>query len=114
GVLLREVDDEVAGDPVGAGVGLVLVDDARVARRAALDLERHGVVLALDARAAARRALVADRLATAPAGVAAHLHLLVHAGRELLLDDADAVAAAHAAGLDLAVGGAAALARLAD
>lgn len=114
GLLFAEGDDEVAGDPVRALVGLVLVGDAGVAAGAAVDLEADDGGLRLDALAAAGRADVVDGLAAAAAGVAAHLHLLEHAWGELLLDDADAVAVAGGAVIDMLVLGAGALARLAD
>lgn len=114
GLLLDERDAQVAGDVVRAGVGLVLVDDGGAAGDAAVDLEGHGGRLAEDAVPAAHGALVLDGLAAPAARVALHLELLEHAGRELVLDDAHAVAAADAAGLDDAVGRPAAVALLAD
>lgn len=114
GFLLRQGDDEITGHIVGAGIGLVLVDNLGVAGSATLNLDSDGRGLAQDAVAVADGALVLDGLAAAAAGVALGLDLLEHAGRQLMLDDADAVAAAVAADVDDAVLGAAAVALLAD
>lgn len=48
-------------------------------------------------------ALILDGLSASSAGVASHLHLLEHAWRQLLLDDANAVSAAYVAAVYVAV-----------
>lgn len=114
GLLLAQDDDQVARDPVWALVGLVLEDDARALVHAGLDRRRHGHLLAHDPVAVAHGARLLDRLALAAALVAVHLHLLEHAGREHVLLDHHAAAAAFVARVDLAVRGAGPLARVAD
>lgn len=113
-VLLGQGDDEVASDPVGTRVGLVLVHDLGVPRDAARDFERDRGRPADNPIALADGALVLDGLAAAAAGVARGLDLLEHARGQLVLHDAHAVAAAVAARVDDAVGRARAVALLAD
>jgi hypothetical protein len=57
---------------------------------------------------------VLDRLSAPTAGIALRLYLLKHAGRQLVLDDPDTVAAAVAAGVDDTIGRATAAALLTD
>ena len=112
--LLYQYHVDVTRDVIRVGVGLILVDDAELLGGAARHLEVHGRGLAHDALARARLALVLDDLAALAAGITGCLQLLEHAGGQLALDDPDAMAAAVRALLDDAVGGARAVARLAD
>lgn len=60
------------------------------------------------------RTLVPNRLASSATGIAAHLHLLKHARRKLVLDDANTTASASLTRVDLTIGTACSLTGLAD
>lgn len=112
--LFSKGHQEVTSNPVGAFVGFVFVRHARVAASATVNLEGHSCWLLLNTGTATGCAELLNGLATATAGVAAHLHLLEHAWGELLLNDANTVTTASLAVINLFIGTACTLTSLAD
>ena len=98
-------EDDVSGLPVGALVALGLEDDLVALGRAEGHVERELRGVFEDLAARTRGALPDDDAAAPAARVARHLRLRVHAGEDLLLDDARAAPAALVARVDVAVGG---------
>ena len=76
GLCLDEVDNEVAGDVIGAFVCLVLVGDAYALWHALLNLEVVGFGFADNSTAVADGTGLLDRLSFAVTLVAVYLHLL--------------------------------------
>lgn len=114
GLLLDQRDDQIARHIIRVRIRLVLIHNPHPVRHAPLHGDRHGRRLPEHPLALAVRALVLDHLAASAALVALHLHLLEHAGRQLVAHNLDAVAPARVARLDVAVGRARAAALFAD
>jgi hypothetical protein len=112
--LLHQGNDKIASNVVGARIGFVLINNSRVARGSAVNLERDGDGLAHDSVAAADGTLVLNGLSTAATLVTLGLDLLVHAGSQLVLDDSDSVAATVSARLNNTIGRSSAVTFLAD
>ena len=75
-----DIDDQIAGDPIGGFVGFVFENDASASGEALFDLEGVGGLFADDFGAVTDFAGVFDASPRAAAFVAVHLHLLAYPG----------------------------------